>query len=171
MIPLPSLLLVLLFSSSPVGASHPQAEIDLCEVYKDRLPPGLTLALLPDATAQGALLLSQYCTQCHNLPGPDRHTAAEWSEVSSKMFLLMEVSNRFGGWMGHVEVLSSQQQETLLGYLQRYAGDAEVVQSPLEKGFTLPLWFSRILALLPVLLLLGVGLRVAVRAFTGGHKR
>ncbi|MBL3618383.1 MAG: hypothetical protein JMN26_11690 [gamma proteobacterium endosymbiont of Lamellibrachia anaximandri] len=144
----------------PALASHPTAGIDLCEVHKDKLPPGLTAESLPDPQSPGAALLHQYCTQCHNLPGPDRHTAAEWRKVTAKMFLLMDVSHRFGGLMGHVEIMQREQQARLLAYLESNAtgqGQIEEVGAkppPGESGH----WLTRLWVLVPFLLPMGLGL-------------
>ena len=46
----------------------------------DMLPP-MNPDQLPDPDSKGARLLQQFCTQCHNLPGPGMHTAAEWPAV------------------------------------------------------------------------------------------
>ena len=137
----------------PAAASHGWAGFDLCEVHKDTLPPGFTVESLPDPHSPGAQLLNQYCTQCHNLPGPDRHTAAEWREVTSKMFALMDVSHRFGGLMGKVDILPMAQQEVLLIYLERYASQSAVSKKPADSG----LWLTRILPLTPFALLIGLG--------------
>ena len=116
-----ALLFLILALPPPVIASHGWAGFDLCEVHKDKLPPGLTAESLPAPQSRGAALLHQYCTQCHNLPGPDRHTAAEWRGVTSKMFMLMDVSHQFGGLMGKVEVIPRAQQEILRTYLESHA--------------------------------------------------
>ncbi|MBW9264969.1 MAG: hypothetical protein K1563_12980 [Candidatus Thiodiazotropha sp. (ex. Lucinisca nassula)] len=151
------LLLLLLVSPVPVLASHAWSDVDICKLYEDKLPPGLSAESLPDPTSQGAGLLARYCTQCHNLPGPDRHTATEWRDTTAKMFMLMDVSNRFGGLMGRVEVLSPDNQLVLLNYLQRYAAAGSDQEETAQESTITP-WLSRALALLPVLLLTGLGL-------------
>lgn len=148
------LLFLILSAPLPVAASHGWAGFDLCEVYKDKLPPGLTAESLPAPLSPGAALLSQYCTQCHNLPGPDRHTAVEWREVTPKMFMLMDVSHRFGGLMGEVTIMHKMEQETLLAYLEQYASGAVGSEESTQGN---P-WLTRTLALLPFLLLTGFGL-------------
>ncbi|RDH87277.1 MAG: hypothetical protein DIZ77_15720 [endosymbiont of Seepiophila jonesi] len=163
----------------PVAASHPWVGIDLCEVHKDKLPPGLTAESLPDPQSPGAALLHQYCTQCHNLPGPDRHTAAEWREVTAKMFLLMDVSHRFGGLMGRVEIMQREQQARLLAYLESNATvrgriEGGGVKPPYPRHYSQhvlrslaptpgvdqpdPHWLTRLWVLVPFLLLMGLGL-------------
>ncbi|MCP3671830.1 MAG: hypothetical protein GY814_15630 [Gammaproteobacteria bacterium] len=134
------------------AASHQWAGIDLCAVYKDALPPGLTIESLPEPKSSGADLLQQYCTQCHNLPGPNRHTASEWGDVTSKMFMLMDVSNRFGGLNGEVDTMQSHDQKALQSYLERHATQSMVEHPPN------PHWMTRLWVLLPFLLLMGVGM-------------
>ncbi|MCU7929442.1 MAG: hypothetical protein KZQ90_01490 [Candidatus Thiodiazotropha sp. (ex Codakia rugifera)] len=151
-------MLMCLFMSLPVAASHTWADIDLCEVYKDKLPPGLTAASLPEAHSPGAALLNQFCTQCHNLPGPDRHTATEWRDLVSSMFVLMDVANRFGGLKGKVEVMQTQDQKILLAYLERHATQSIVSKKPVESDTTGRPWLIRTLTLSPFLLLTGLGL-------------
>lgn len=164
------LLLLLLVFPMPLLASHAWSDVDICKLYEDKLPPGLSIESLPDSTSQGAGLLDRYCTQCHNLPGPDRHTATEWREVTSKMFMLMDISHRFGGLMGRVEVLSPDDQSVLLHYLQRHAAHTGARKNPAVHEPGVDPWLGRALALLPVLLLTGIGLlrwRCTTRC---GHK-
>ena len=152
------ILTIALGLSQPLAASHTWSGIDLCEIHKDKLPPGLTAEMLTEAHSPAAELLQHYCTQCHNLPGPDRHTAAEWHEVTSNMFLLMDVSHRFGGLMGRVEIMQKQQQESLLAYLERHAMQSADAEAVVPAGQPDHAWLTRILVLAPFLLLMGLGL-------------
>ena len=151
------LLLFSLWLPLPLAASHQWTGIDLCEVYRDSLPPGLSIESLPEPRSNGAAMLQHYCIQCHNLPGPDRHTAAEWRDVASKMFMLMDVSKRFGGLMGRVEVMDKQQQETLLAYLERSASK-QAVQKKADQEAGQVKWLTPLLVMSPFLLLMGLGL-------------
>ncbi|MDP7569359.1 MAG: hypothetical protein QF677_05570 [Arenicellales bacterium] len=173
-----ALLLLVFAVPLPVTASHGWAGFDLCAIHKDKLPPGLSIELLPDPLSPGAALLNQYCTQCHNLPGPDRHTAADWHKVVSKMHVLMDVSHQFGGLMGRVDTMQDEQQKTLLTYLQRHSAtrnrsqsaDHNSIPSPSSQDFAPgsgeldetsrpeSLWLKRLLPLTPFLLLIGLGL-------------
>ncbi len=146
---------LIFFLPVQVLAHHAWFSFDICKVHKDTLPPGLTLQLLPDAKSPGAALLNTYCTQCHNLPGPDRHTAAEWREVTSKMFMLMEVTNQFGALKGKLKIMQEPQQEILLAYLEQQASGSVVAGKSTVDGNP---WLTRTLALLPFLLLIGLGL-------------
>jgi len=98
----------------------------------DMLPPGLDPKLLPDPESDGARLLQRYCTQCHNLPGPGMHTAAEWPAVVQRMDARMRMMSRgmMGGMMGggmmgdgmmNVRAPSAAEQDTLVTYLQTHA--------------------------------------------------
>ncbi|MCG7863708.1 MAG: hypothetical protein JAZ18_15095 [Candidatus Thiodiazotropha endolucinida] len=150
-------LLLILFMPIPVAAGHAWAEIDLCEAYKDKLPPDLTAERLPEAHSPGAELLDRYCTQCHNLPGPDRHTLAEWHDVTTRMFTLMDVAHRFGGVMGRVETMQPQARATLVAYLQRHAGDSGISHRSGRNEVDGRSFLKRLQALIP-LLLVGLGL-------------
>ena len=164
------LLLMIFFIPLPVSASHTWTNIDLCEIYKDKLPPGLTAASLPEAHSPGAVLLSHYCTQCHNLPGPDRHTAAEWRDLAPRMFMLMDVSDRFGGLMGKVKSLQPPDQEILLVYLERHATNPTIDKTPDDNHVIGRSSVTGILALLPFLLLTGLGLLRWWRNLRSDHK-
>ena len=72
---------------------------------------------LPHPQSQGASLLQTYCSQCHELPGPGRHTAEEWHAVLDRMNLLMDVASRFGSLMGKVKVPGPGDEEVLRAYL------------------------------------------------------
>ena len=112
-----SLFLVVILNVPSVFASHSFGGLDMCAVYPEVMPPGLDSDLLPDAGGPGATLMETYCTQCHALPGPGRHTAEEWPQVLDRMFVLMDVADRFGGLLGNVKTLSSSERDQLNSYL------------------------------------------------------
>lgn len=90
----------------------------------DMLPP-MNPDQLPDPDSKGALLLQQFCTQCHNLPGPGLHTAAEWPAVVGRMDRRMQMMSRQGMMMmGRIEAPDKQELATILGYLQAHAQKA-----------------------------------------------
>jgi cytochrome c5 len=93
---------VLLMGSSSVIAGHSFGGMDLCALYPEVMPPGLMPNQLPDAGGQGAVLMQGYCTQCHALPGPGRHSVEEWTQVLDRMLVLMDVADRFGSLLGNV---------------------------------------------------------------------
>jgi cytochrome c2 len=98
-------------------AGHNYGGLDLCTLYPEIMPPGMQPGDLPQPESQGAILLQTYCSQCHALPGPGRHTADEWQEVLDRMSLLMDVTSRFGGLMAKVKVPSAGDEELLRAYL------------------------------------------------------
>ncbi len=94
----------------------------------DMLPP-MNPDQLPDPDSKGARLLQQFCTQCHNLPGPGLHTAAEWPAVVGRMERRMQMMRRHGMMMGKIEATNKEELATILGYLQAHA------QKPLATRF------------------------------------
>ena len=121
--PLPSVFLmtVLLIDSTPVLASHNFGGLDMCALYPEVMPPGLKLEQLPDTGGADASLMQNYCTQCHELPGPGRHTAKEWPQVLDRMLLLMDVADRFGGLLGNVKTPTPAERNQLRSYLVMHA--------------------------------------------------
>ncbi len=90
----------------------------------DLLPPGINPEKLPDPQSIGAQLLAQYCTQCHELPGPGMHTADEWPSVVDRMNRRMRM---MGGMMHDIKAPTDNELLTLVAYLQRHA------QKPMDK--------------------------------------
>jgi len=115
------LLLVLLLNGSSVFASHSFGGLDMCALYPEVMPPGLMPDQLPDAGGQGAALMQNYCTQCHELPGPGRHTAEEWPQVLERMLVVMDVADRFGGLLGNVKTPTFNERDQLRSYLVLHA--------------------------------------------------
>ena len=109
------LLATLIFGQ--VEAGHDWGGMDLCRLYPERMPPGMPLAQLPQPQHPGARLMQQYCAQCHNLPGPGRHTVEEWPAVLDKMDNLTAVSSRFGGLLGKVQEPSLEERQTIRRYI------------------------------------------------------
>lgn len=120
-LPLVFLSLVLMMESSPVMANHSYGGMDLCALYPEVMPPGLAPDQLPDAGGPGAVLMQGYCTQCHALPGPGRHSAEEWPQVLDRMLVLMDVADRFGGLLGNVKTPASEERDQLRDYLVLHA--------------------------------------------------
>lgn len=90
----------------------------------DVLPPGIDPKILPDPESRGARLLERYCAQCHNLPGPGMHTAAEWPQVVNRMngrMQMMSGGGMMGGGMMGVSAPNARELNTLMDYLQQHA--------------------------------------------------
>jgi len=89
------------------------------------LPPGIEPGDLPDSSSNGAKLLSQYCTQCHEMPGPGMHTTEEWPRVVDRMNQRMQM---MGGQskmriMHDIKASSDGELQILVTYLQNMQGD------------------------------------------------
>lgn len=98
-------------------------------------PPGFHREDLPEAESRPAALLQVYCTQCHGLPTPRMHSAAEWPTLIRRMEARSRTLRyRMGG--PHLKgalgerlvygltssfVPSAADQDTLLRYLQAHA--------------------------------------------------
>ncbi len=90
---------------------------------------------LPEPGSRGAGLLQVYCIQCHWLPTPQMHSAAEWPILVKRNLLRMQqLEDRLGGPLttgligdvvmaGYesVEIPAQAEIDTLIAYLQRYA--------------------------------------------------
>jgi cytochrome c5 len=112
-----SLMLLALLNAGQAVAGHDWGGMDLCALYPEKMPPGMPVEQLPQPDHPGALLMQRYCAQCHYLPGPGRHTAAEWPQVLEKMNTLMEVSSRFGGLLGRVKEPDQDERSAIQNYL------------------------------------------------------
>ncbi|MFQ5530231.1 MAG: c-type cytochrome [Gemmatimonadota bacterium] len=106
---------------SSIGAGLPPASFDVTN--------------LPEAHSRGAGLLTAYCVQCHGIPTPKMHAAAEWPILIRRMTLrAATLRDRMGGpltreLVGEVRmsgfassyVPSPADMDTLVSYLQRNA--------------------------------------------------
>lgn len=64
------------------------------------MPVGIRAAELPDPTSTGAQLVSRYCSQCHGIPSPASHAAAEWEGTLRRMVMHMERGGHMPGMRG-----------------------------------------------------------------------
>ena len=96
------------------------------DMMGNMLPLGIDPASLPQPHSEGARLMQHYCTQCHGLPGPGLHTAAEWPAVVARMVARARIMSD-QDMMG-IQAPSAKEQATLLAYLQKHA------QMPLNKA-------------------------------------
>lgn len=119
------------------------------------LPPqDFQIEELPQSETYGAAMLQVFCEQCHWLPSPQMHSAAEWPVLVRRMLLRGRMlQNRLGGpatrslvggWM--VDIIKKvgdptpEQVDSIVGYLQRnalpVAGPGEVGSGPGAALFT-----------------------------------
>lgn len=118
------------------------------------LPPeNYQVSDLPEPRSYGAAMLQVYCEQCHWLPSPQMHSAAEWPLLVNRMLLRMHMlQDRMGGpvidslvgnWMvgiiKKVGVPSPEQVDSIEAYLKRnalpVAAPGEIGDSPSARLF------------------------------------
>lgn len=118
------------------------------------LPPeNYQVSDLPQPRTYGAAMLQVYCEQCHWLPSPQMHSAAEWPLLVNRMLLRMHMlQDRMGGpvinslvgnWMvdiiKKVGIPSPEQVDSIVTYLERnalpVARPGEVGDSPTARLF------------------------------------
>jgi len=104
------------------------------------LPLGIDPAALPMPRSEGAQSLQHFCTQCHNLPAPGSHAAAEWPAVVKRMAArehMMSAHDMMG-----IQAPTDEQLATLLAYLQRFAqialnkATAKELDTPAGRAFS-----------------------------------
>lgn len=64
------------------------------------LPDGVSASELPAPDSRGARLAGEFCSQCHGVPSPKRHSASDWPSTLRRMFVRMDHMSRMGGMMG-----------------------------------------------------------------------
>ena len=98
-------------------------------------PPRFKAENLPEPDSRGAQLVKGYCVQCHWIPVPQMHTAAEWPVLVRRMLMRARtLESRMGGpltsglvgdilldGMASTQLPSPQDADTLVTYLQRHA--------------------------------------------------
>ena len=103
----------------------------LLAAAKVALPPaGLAAGDLPEPASRGALLVVQYCGQCHALPTPAAHSATDWPSVARRMWLRMEwLPSSLG-----VKVPAPSERGTILSYLLANSLKVSGAMLPAGKG-------------------------------------
>ncbi|HEY7686918.1 MAG TPA: hypothetical protein VH833_12510 [Gemmatimonadales bacterium] len=77
-------------STQAVGGLTPADQLLLAAARVALPPAGLAAGDLPEPASRGALLVVQFCGQCHALPTPAAHSATDWPSVARRMWLRME---------------------------------------------------------------------------------
>jgi cytochrome c5 len=101
------------------------------------MPRGIPERDLPDPGSRGARLVASYCSQCHGIPSPRTHSAADWVPTARRMFLRMEHMSRMGGMMGHgmsmgmsrISPPSRDEEGAILDYLRANAFRSTTVEA------------------------------------------
>jgi len=106
-----------------MGGSGSMKEM-MQQYMADQLPPpGLKPEHIPEPESESVKLLSEYCTQCHDLPAPGLHTAEEWPAVVSRMNNRMQMMTNRGmmNMMGSIQDPSESEIKLILSYLQKHS--------------------------------------------------
>ena len=64
------------------------------------LPEGMQTEDLPEPDSRGARLAARYCSQCHGVPTPKRHSAEDWMPTLRRMFARMDHMSGMGRMRG-----------------------------------------------------------------------
>lgn len=121
----------------------PAAELDrdqrwrmISSIWVGLPPPGYTRDSLPEPGSHSAALLQAYCVQCHWMPSPQMHSAAEWPLLVHRMLLRARaVGERLGGpltreivgsdrvveGMGITRLPSPEEMDSITAYLRSHA--------------------------------------------------
>ena len=81
----------------PTGEGQNSMQQMMRTMMSGIVPPGVKPGNLPAPGSEGANLVAKYCVQCHNLPSPLMHSAAEWPGVADRMFQRMSMCSRMSG--------------------------------------------------------------------------
>ncbi len=117
------------------------------------LPVGVEAAQLPDAGSSGAQLVARYCSQCHGIPSPASHSAADWEVTLRRMLMHMERGRHMPGMRGMMRggtgmggmggagmmgaaLPTGSERQTILAYLQAHSLRAIAADSLPDPGAT-----------------------------------
>ena len=118
------------------------------------LPPGIPASDLPAADSPGAQLVTRYCSQCHGIPSPASHSAADWEPTLRRMLVHMERGHHMRGMGGmmrrgmgmstmHAGVPTEEERRTILAYLQAHSLRAIAADSIPDAGAASATLFAR----------------------------
>jgi cytochrome c5 len=78
----------------PGDPSPEPSSVDYRQYFVE--PIGVQPDQLPEPSSVGARLAGQFCAQCHGIPAPSSHSAADWRPILRNMYLRMDRMSRMG---------------------------------------------------------------------------
>lgn len=93
-----ALAIALVLALAGCGRAGPEGEWVRADLMT--IPDGVAPDALPEPGSRGARLAVRYCSQCHGVPTPKRHSAADWIPTLRRMFSRMDHMSSMGGMMG-----------------------------------------------------------------------
>lgn len=96
-----------------IKAPTPEEQNTIVTYLKKHALTSVTASAIPAPHTQGALLFAATCSQCHALPNPKTHTAAEWPGVVAKMKGFMQSMAK--------PAMTGSEEQKITAYLERNA--------------------------------------------------
>ncbi len=123
------------------NTNHPNRAIPvklstLTPASTEMIPKGIQPDDLPDIESRGATVLLLYCAQCHALPPPAMHSAAEWPDVLNRM--QVHLINTRNERIKPVVLPPKRDWSILDSYLTRYARTANISRNNETSSSTPP---------------------------------
>lgn len=101
-------------TADPPAAQQNSMQQMMRSMMSGVVPPGIKPSNLPAPGSEGAKLVARYCVQCHNLPSPLMHSAAEWPGIADRMFQRMTMCSRMSG-MGMMGKMGGMGMKGMMG--------------------------------------------------------
>lgn len=96
----PLVIALVLVSLAASGCTRDEPEGAWVRADMMTLPEGVLANDLPAPDSRGARLAAAFCSQCHGVPTPKRHSASDWVPTLRRMFVRMDHMAGMGGMMG-----------------------------------------------------------------------
>ncbi len=96
------------------------------EITSTPLPPpsGFRAEMLSDTLSTEARIFIRTCTQCHDLPNPKMHAAAEWPAIAYRMIDRLIRRKTFSAGTKSLYVPIEKDYARMVDYLKKYAFQA-----------------------------------------------
>jgi len=111
----PLVIVVVLAFLAGFGCARDEPEGAWVRADMMTLPEGVSGDDLPAADSRGARLAVAFCSQCHGVPTPKRHSAGDWISTLRRMFVRMDHMAGMGGMMGRRGMMGRGRREMPMG--------------------------------------------------------